>query len=362
VLFASTTHYIDASSGKNASYYTVPAFADELAALQTYLSLIEPYNDILLPGYWDFPPGHEIPSDLLLLWSDFVAKYDIQDMVPILKLVAQVEGRPDEPTLYVLMNFGEPVVAGFLNGTLFDPVPFNNSILYGKAQDLLADDLLLSSRVTQANRSEDGVSVLVQSSETGALTLVKAKRLLVSAQPSLTSLATLGLDEHEKSIFSTWAPLGSFAVVVKTNILPPNTTVQFVPPSANASALPYNFAIDWLGVPTYHRVLFNSQVVPPYTAAEAKAAILSGFRAIAEGGAFPAPSEPAYYDIVAFADHTSVRYNQSVEMLEDGFMKKLYGLQGHRGTWYTGGLWCPDYTSNTWAFTDTVLPRLLQGI
>jgi hypothetical protein len=365
VNFAATQCYLSDSDGTNATYYypTVPAFPDELAAMQKYLVAIQNYTDYLLPGYWNFPPGDQIPEDFLLLWPEFEAKYGIQDMEPLVNLIAGVDGRPDELALYTIMNFPETIPQGFLDNTFFDPLPLNLSILYGRAQDLLSTDLYLQSNILSANRSDGGASLLVQSVD-GAKTLFKAKTLLVSAQPSLKNLAGLNLDEHELSIFSTWSPSASFASVVKTNIVPENTTFFFVPDSAAGAALPYNFQIYWMGVPNYYRVLFNSQRIPSYTPAEAQAAILAGFQKVADAGTFgqTTDGQEAYSEIAAFADHSTVKYNQTVEMLKDGFMQDLYGLQGYMGTWYTGDLWCPDYSSQVWAFTDTVLPKLVASL
>jgi hypothetical protein len=84
---------------------------------------------------------------------------------------------------------------------------------------------------------------------------------------------------------------------------------------------------------------------------------------LANGGALPpvdggAPSS----HVVAMADHSGLGWNQTAEVLKEGFMQKLYGLQGYRGTWYTGGLWCPDFSSNVWAFTDTILPKIVEEL
>ena len=71
--------------------------------------------------------------------------------------------------------------------------------------------------------------------------------------------------------------------------------------------------------------------------------------------------------MVSISNHSQVTWGQSVEQVRDGFLTDLYALQGYRDTWYTGGLWCPDYSSNVWAFTrnaesprnDTVLLKYL---
>ncbi len=58
-------------------------------------------------------------------------------MAPILAVVSGTDINTPNPTLFVVKNFGSPVVEGFLDNTFFDPVPFNNSLLYGKIERLL---------------------------------------------------------------------------------------------------------------------------------------------------------------------------------------------------------------------------------
>jgi hypothetical protein len=61
----------------------VPPVTDQLAALQTYLTVVEQYNLYLLPGDWNFSPSDAIPANMLLPWADFEAKYGVQDMKQI---------------------------------------------------------------------------------------------------------------------------------------------------------------------------------------------------------------------------------------------------------------------------------------
>jgi hypothetical protein len=363
VLFSSDTLNVDPNTGKLVpNVAPAPPLNSSIAALQKYYEVIVPWNDYMLPGYWNFPPGDQIPADLLLPFSDFVAKYNLEDMAPIIAIVSGQNINTQYPTLSVVKNFGATVVAGFLNNTFFDPVPFNNSLLYGKAERLLGDNVVLTSTVVEATRSEHGISLVVEDLQTGKRILVSAKRLLVASQPSINNLAVLGLDEQEKAVFSTWSYGTVYTAVLKTNLIPDNTSVTFVTPvNSTSPQKPYSFNVTWNGASGYFWIIFFSEV--SLSENQAKEAIVAEMKTLYDGGAFPpiGSSTPSS-EVVAISNHSSVSWGQSVEQLKAGFVQDLYALQGHKDTWYTGGLWCPDYSSNVWAFTDTVLPKLLKGI
>ncbi|KAF4458809.1 amine oxidase [Fusarium albosuccineum] len=78
-----TTRYVDFDTGEQVNY-TGPAPADQSAALAKYAELCAQYEDMILPSFWDFPAPHDIPEDLLIPFGDFVKKYDIEAVVPLL--------------------------------------------------------------------------------------------------------------------------------------------------------------------------------------------------------------------------------------------------------------------------------------
>jgi len=362
VLFDSNYISVDPSTGAILPVPVPPLISNaSIAALQKYYALIVPWNDITLPGYWNFPAGDQIPADLLLPFVDFVAKYGLEDMAPILSIVSGQSISTRNPTLYVVRNFGGPVVEGFLNNSFFDPNPFDLSILYSDAARLLGSDLVLNSTVVSSKRHDHGISLVVEDSRTGIQTHLNAKRLLIASQPSLDNLAVFGLDEQEKAVFSTWSYGTVYTAVLKTNLVPDNTSVTFTTPANSTSTKPYNFSITWNGISEYFWLIFGAQ--KNLSDNQVKEAIVSEMTTLYEGGAFPpiGSSRPSS-EVVAISNHSSVTWGQSVEQLKAGFVQDLYALQGHKHTWYTGGLWCPDYSSNVWAFTDTVIPRLLENL
>ncbi|KAH8894746.1 hypothetical protein GQ53DRAFT_804886 [Thozetella sp. PMI_491] len=364
VLFASDTIYVDPNTGQLLTNVPPPPPINaSVSALQKYHDLIAPWDDIMLPGYWDFPPGDQIPPDLLLPFRDFAAQNGLEDMAPILAVVSGQDINSTNPVLFVAKNFGTPVVEGFLDNTFFDAIPFNNSLLYGDAERLLGDDVALTSTVVEATRQKDHVRLVVENFQTRARTLVIAKRLLIASQPSLDNLAVFGLDDQEKTVFNTWSYGTVYTAVLKTNLIPDNTSISFVTPANSTSTpKPYGFTLTWNGVSSYYWIIFFSQV--SMSADEAEEAIVGQMNILYEGGAFPpiGSSTPSS-EVVSISNHSSVGWGEGVQQqLQAGFIQDLYALQGHKNTWYTGGLWCPDYSSNVWAFTDTLIPKLLKGI
>ncbi|KAJ7236042.1 hypothetical protein B0H12DRAFT_131206, partial [Mycena haematopus] len=221
---------------------------------------------------------------------------------------------------------------------------------------LLGADVHFSSQVVNASRSESGVSVLVQDA-TGSTTLITAPRLLVSFSPTAANVAPLAPDAAEDAVFSTFATSVLWVGVVRSNFIPDDTAVSFVP---GADAPPYSVSISWSGTSGLSEIFFAGA---GFTEDEAKQGVVDAFQTLVAAGTFAPPQgEQPSVEIVAFTDHTGVAFDQSVEVLEQGFIQQMYALQGRRSTWWTGALWCPGYSSNVWAFTDTVLPKLLEGL
>lgn len=259
---------------------------------------------------------------------------------------------------------------GTLQGTFFQPVNAPNTLLYDRIYDLMKEDIMLNSRAIQAARNHDGVELLVHSND-GSEATIKAKRLLISAEPSLSNLRGLDLDERETALFSTFTPTWLFTSIVKTSLLPANTSFNFI----TAASVPDNYLairdypytiseFNSVGPPDAH--LFHIILSTNYTEthAGAQATIRATIKQLLDQGTVSAdnPYTDDAVEFVAFADHNSVLWRQPAAELNAGLMQDVYALQGRRSTWWTGGLWCEDYSSTVWAFTDTVLPRMMEGL
>ena len=366
---AQKTAYVSTSNESELTSYTPPSLLAQIGAIETWINFTEKYANIMLPGLWHFPPGPDIPSDLLLPFAEFAKLHNIQAAAPIFTVVSNigVGGIEDVLTLYVMFAFGLPVTQEFLKGSLFKAANLSNSVLYDRAYDLLKDDVLLQSRVTSGERSSDGVKLVVCGAD-GSKKLVKAKRLLFAPPPSLKNLAPFGLNANETDVLKTWAPTWSFAAVARIPGVPSNHSIYYYAPDAAPSN--YLGIRDWPwtlsltsapGVPANEH-LFEVLFATNYsiTHAEAKTTITAAIHNLTSSGPFP--SSDSTVDVVAFVDHNSIFWRQSAAELRDGIVQDVYALQGQHLTWYTGGLWSEDYTGNVWAFTDTVLPKLLASL
>lgn len=99
-----TVIYVDRDTAENLTSYDAPTFPDILESIKIYGNESAKYSDILLPGYWNFPSGGEIPPDLLLPFGEFAKNYKVENLLPIMEMTAGigVGGARHIPTLYVM--------------------------------------------------------------------------------------------------------------------------------------------------------------------------------------------------------------------------------------------------------------------
>ncbi|KAF2208160.1 hypothetical protein CERZMDRAFT_16932, partial [Cercospora zeae-maydis SCOH1-5] len=381
---AGTTVYVDSETAKNLTDYQVPAFPDILKSIAVYGNESAKYNDILLPGYWNFPSGDDIPADLLLPYGEFSNKYGIDNDFPMLQIIAGVGvgGVRDIPTLYVIRGFGlgHPATQGLLQNTLFVPKSGSNSEIYEKAYARIGDDVLLSSTVVAADRDDnDGVRLVVQTAN-NCKKLIKAKHLLVTPPPSIANLGSLGLDDQESAVFGSSTPRPLQVGLAKIPSIPRNYSVQYVSSKVAPNNyldmyqdIKYDLKIQSTGPEgsQLFRTLLETTSDLPLTEEQAKAYITSQVQKLASAGTLSDVQEAENsndhheaegsvdVEFVAFKSHGSIMWRLPADDIKAGFMQRLYALQGHRSTWYTGSLWCTDFSSNVWAFTDTVLERMV---
>ncbi|KAF2100139.1 hypothetical protein NA57DRAFT_37580 [Rhizodiscina lignyota] len=367
-----TSVYVSTTSGSNLTSYTAPSLEAQIGAIATWLNLTEKYANITLPGLWNFPAGSNIPSELLLPFGEFAQRHGIEAAAPIFTVVSNVGigGIEKVLTLYVLFAFGIPVTQEFLNSSLFVPANLSNSVLYDRAYNLLRDDVILQSRVTIGERSANGVKLVIQSKNSTSKKLIKAKRMLFTPPPSVRNLEPFGLTGNETAALSTFTGTWSFAAVARIPAIPAGYSVYFYAPDATLDN--YLGIRDWpwtLSITTAPKIppeehLFEILFAANYSLshADAKRIITTAVQNLTISGTFASNSTNATIDFVAFQDHNSILWRQPASELRAGIVQDVYALQGQHSTWYTGGLWSEDYTGNVWAFTDSVLPRLIASL
>ncbi|KAL4767043.1 hypothetical protein BDW60DRAFT_200935 [Aspergillus nidulans var. acristatus] len=358
------TRYADFSTGRLVNY-TAPSSADQNAAFQKYVEIAEQYEDLMMPGLWNFPSPGDIPEDLLLEFGAFVKKYDIEAVVPVIWAIAAVS-IPDlmtQPTFYVMSSFPAPLARVYIGKaqTLY-VASHRNRDIYDRVSSLLRDDVLYSSVVVDAARTSNGVTIVAKGSD-GHLTEIHAKRLLIAIAPTVANLLPFNLDKQEVDVLSKVKYSRAYAGGVVSSNLPLNTTIINSTPSGDWMDYPNLPLLEWyknLNSPHHYLkvMMFGEETLDSNGA---KALVEQSYAKLVETGILPKASGKGL-EWLDFVDHGSVNVRSSLEDLKTGFVQELYALQGHLSTWYTGAAWASQLHTPTWAFSDTVLPRLVESL
>ena len=365
--------YISTTDGSNLTAYEPPAITDTMAALERWLNVTTTYERQFNPGFWDFFAPGTIPEELLTPFDEFAVERNLTAAIPLMQVVSNigVGGLSNYLTFQVLHAFGQAVTRETLNSSLFVPANHSNSYLYEQAFNLLKEDVLLSSEATAVHRTDSGVSLLVKGTN-GSRKLIKAKQLLFTPPPSIENLTLYGLDANETAALSTFTKTWSFAAVARIPAITPGTNFYWTSPDAVADnqlgirnspwALVVATAPNVPAGEHLFEVLFASD--DAYTHDQAKTKITAEIQQAIEAGSLGKKNGSAdcTVEYVAFADHSSILWRQNKTTLQGGIVQDVHKLQGRRSTWFTGGLWSEDYSGNVWAFTDAVVPRILERL
>ena len=383
---STTPQYIDFSTGLTVNY-TPPASAARSTALAKYIQLTAAYEDIcksllvqsqqmltfvVLPGYYNFPKGDKIPTELLMPFSEFAVKHGIEAAVPTIFATTGlgIGNMMSSPTISVIQAFSA-LLGKAMSGqaALIVPASHNNSELYGRVAKRLGNDVLYSSTVTKAERTNTGVVLTVRSAD-GTETRITAKRLLIAIEPTLEALGPFALDANEQQVFGHNEYATNFAGIVSHPALPTSVAlINTVPAAAPANYLvfpqtPFLARFDYIGTSGSGDKLFRVLVIGDanYTADAAKALMQTAFQNLIKAGQLPGAKEGDVLSWKAFADHGRVPIGVSPKAMREGYIQDLYNLQGKRATWYTGSWWTAHFTTNAWEFSETILPRLVGDL
>ncbi|KAK3985357.1 beta-cyclopiazonate dehydrogenase [Cladorrhinum sp. PSN332] len=361
-----TTQYVDFSTGLPVSGFIPPSNADRTAALLTFLNVTAPFEPFLLPGYWNFPSPSQIPEDLLLPFGDFVTKYNISAAA---SQVFQVTGMgvgdfKNSLTMYVLAAFGPPMIRAFVGqGSTFTPNSRRNIQLYEAIQARLNSDILLNSVVAQSIRTSLGHTLWVKSSTTNKYTLIIARKLLIAIEPSPSNMAPFALDPTEQGVLSKFKFQNVHAGIVTHPSLPVGVSLTNTPAASAPNdylTLPtgnFNARYDWMGGnSTNWRVLMVGN--ESFDTAQAQTLVKQDFARLVASGALSS-NGGGELQIKAWANHGPMHAQVSAAEIRDGFIQKLYALQGRRGTWWTGGAFSVQFQAILWAFDDVLLPKIV---
>jgi hypothetical protein len=343
-------NYIDLKTGKGVT----PIQANPVIALVNYAQLLQKYA-YLVGGYGQLPDP--VPQELLEPFGKFVQDNNLQAAVPIFWTFAFGVGNMlSATTLSVMQNFGLLQVNDLFTGGFLTTSRHNNSELYQKASTLLGQDVLYGSTVIGRNWDDEGYN-LVKIATPKGMRLVKAKKLLITIPPTLANMQPFNLDVVEEKMFSKWKWLNSYVAVVSDTGLPDDLQIINADEESlfNLPQLPFVWQYDFSGIPGKYTVKLMGD--DKFSADDAKKMIADDLARIGGDGTELNGKIPT---IDAFASHSPLQLHPSPESLKAGFYKKLYALQGHRNTFYTGHAWAGDYSSVLWQFTEGLLPSMIS--
>jgi hypothetical protein len=357
---------VDVETGE-ALNYTAPPQAEVSAALKKWQQFVEKYDNLVEPGYWNFPPPGKIPEDFLTPFGKFARQNGIEAAVPRIVVIAGVGigNLQTIPTLHVIQAFGAQTAAGLVNG--FAKPVVSNSLLYQRAYDLLEKDVFLNSVIQETERDSSGVRIVIQSNDRKTKTLVKAKKILWTPYPSQENLKTFDQDNKERAVFRPWVPEWDYVGVAEIPCIPENYSITYLPrtvvPSNHLAFRDYPYALS-LGTTgpsglNLFRVMLGATFSVSYK--EAETMVFDSVQKLIEAGTLNYTGQ-CEVNIKALSAHNGVLWPEGSDIIRKGFVQDLYSLQGYRSTWWTGRSWCGEYSSNVWAFTDTVLERLLKTL
>jgi hypothetical protein len=355
---------VDIETGALLKNYISPTANATNEALNRWLTIVSKYQEMLEPGYWNFPQPQDIPAEFLVPFEHFAKLHQLDAAIPRIIAISGVGygGIRNLLTFNLMQAFGASLTRQVLQSQLIAPAS-SNSLVYQRALALLGDDVLLSTTVQAVQRTSTGVRLLVKQGSQEYY--IKAKRILYTAPPTLSALSPYGLDEREKAVFSKWSIAGEFIGVAKIPCIPENSSIVYIPKSvvpSNQIALkdwPYQLRLDSTG--PLGLGLFRVVLGANYTTSmnNFKSLAVKGVQVLQDAGTVTGNCK---VEFKASSDHTRPVWKQGAEELRGGFVQELYALQGYKATWYTGSVWAAPYSSTIWAYTDTILSKLLTDM
>jgi hypothetical protein len=235
--------------------------------------------------------------------------------------------------------------------------------LYQKIQKLLGKDVMLNSIIGDSRRSDDGAEVVVINLISQTPTLVKAKRLLISFEPTPDNMEFLDTDEQEMAVFKKFQWTDVECGMVKHSSLPIGESVDNTPQAAAPNnylelpPMPFIARYDWMGQDSeYFRILMvgNSTYNEFRSLVQMDQTVKRMLR----------PDQDPEEDVMvyAFMDHGPMHLHVGTQDLKKGFIQEQYALQGLRSTWYTGAAWSMQFTTVLWELNEVLFPKLLKGL
>jgi len=335
---------VDFRTGRRVDY-TPPA----PTALPTYYQLINQYGPI--DTVVDLP--EPVPTDLVAPFAEFVTKYDLGSVVPLVFNYGQGIGNIlDLPALYSINTFGIGVVRNILARSFLTTAARNNSLLYERATAHLGSDVLLDTRVLRVDRSPTGIRVLVATPH--GPRLIRAGKLVVTIPPLLRNFTGFDLDGTERSVFGQFISGAYYTGVARLSGLPAGVGLNNVAADTpyNLAPLPGFYSVNPTAVPGLYNVKYGSP--SPLPDAVVRRNVRADLERLAKAGTFPV----TFHDLAVFSSHTPFELHVTPQAIAGGFYRRLNALQGRNRTYYAGAAFSSHNSTRIWTAMDALLPAI----
>ncbi|EGO60119.1 hypothetical protein NEUTE1DRAFT_127079 [Neurospora tetrasperma FGSC 2508] len=405
---STTTRNIDFSTGLELpSTYTGPDPSSITSAIIRFHNLMvsQGWDKMIEPGFWNLPPGPQIPEDLLLPIGEFAKKWNITEALP--RMYESTGGGPasrhrtftDILTLTFLQSFSPAWMKVLYGQVGMYHIQGGNQLLYEAIHARLgAENVLLNSLVSSVRRPAENaddkrgdIEVAISTSTTSrslhvsrneptttttsTTTMIRARKLLLAIPPTQENLAPFDLDSLESNLFSR-AKYGRYGTaIVSSPVLPRGYELHNTP--ILAAIDPNKPFINEPHVLEFASYGNDSKLFSIGTSGsglgygefderEATKVAQESLERMVDAGTVKVPDgkEPGgdqKLKVVEYSDHGPGGFGVSAEEMKGGWMEEMYGLQGKRGTWYTGNAIAIDFSTQLWKMNDEVLRRMLES-
>ncbi|KAK8099554.1 uncharacterized protein PG998_012795 [Apiospora kogelbergensis] len=356
---ATGTRYVDFATGRLIPNFTAADPAAQAAAMQRYAAELAKYPQIKF-GY---NLGQPVPEDLTLPFGKFMEKHNLTGMAQTMfEFNSGYAPLLEIPALYILKYLDTYELQSLQSGSFIVAANGDSATLYRNAAKFLGERVVYGVSGMHIQRpSSSGLITIAVGNSTSGPRLVRAKRLIVAAPPTLDNLRSAGLDldAGEAGLFGKLTAGVFYSLVVE------GTGVAAANLRNRHPANPYGFPdqpLIYSVIPLpktrgLAQVLLGSAA--PLTAAQVEARVAADIRRLPASLRGNATTTAK---VVAMAAHTW-NVMAPVEDIKAGFYDKLEGLQGLKNTWYIGAAWTTQSSTTIWeGLEQEFLPKFLAAL
>jgi hypothetical protein len=197
---------------------------------------------------------------------------------------------------------------------------------------------------------------------------VRAKRIIITIPPLVAKdfLGRLDLDSTEEEIFRKFKSFDYWTAVAREPAIPKNLNLQNVSPGNETTPyfyadLPATYFLRAGLAPHHYVMTYGTSARMEMTNEQVKAEMWATLQRLRAGGAFNATTTEDS-DIVAFENHSPYELHVDAEDIRGGFYRKMYALQGHQNTWWTGAAWVSHDSSAIWQYTSGIVADVVASL